>query len=287
MSNTYAFIPPAGSPVMAPPVMAPTVTLPASIMPPINIEGVNGFIDTDGTAWLKLEDCARGLGIVEKKGKVEYIRWRTVNDYLKEFDYSSFSQEVAKVQDAFIPEYIFYRLAMKANNAIANAFQDKIARVILPAIRKHGFYANHSANFNAHTLAGAIDEVGLVTQKIRDVFGVENGIALAKATSMVEQFYNLKLDHLKELLPPAEHDVGFLNATQIGKLVGDINSRNVNQILVRLGLQEKIDGIYHLTDLGKNFAELIPFEKNGHSGYQIRWNTSVLELVRKDLENAS
>ncbi|MFZ4912589.1 MULTISPECIES: phage antirepressor KilAC domain-containing protein [Paenibacillus] len=50
-----------------------------------------------------------------------------------------FSTEVSK--DTFIPENIFYRLAMKARNEVAEAFQAKVADEILPSIRKHGIYA--------------------------------------------------------------------------------------------------------------------------------------------------
>ena len=50
-----------------------------------------------------------------------------------------FSQEVAK--DDFIPENVFYRLAMKAKNETAEKFQAKVADEIIPSIRKHGIYA--------------------------------------------------------------------------------------------------------------------------------------------------
>ena len=42
--------------------------------------------------------------------------------------------------DEFIPENIFYRLAMKAKNEAAEAFQAKIADEVIPSIRKHGAY---------------------------------------------------------------------------------------------------------------------------------------------------
>lgn len=44
-----------------------------------------------------------------------------------------------KIPD-FIPENVFYRLAMKANNEAAEKFQEKIANEIIPSIRKHGAY---------------------------------------------------------------------------------------------------------------------------------------------------
>ena len=40
----------------------------------------------------------------------------------------------------FIPENIFYRLAMKAKNETAEKFQAKVADEIIPSIRKHGAY---------------------------------------------------------------------------------------------------------------------------------------------------
>lgn len=103
------------------------------------ISGVRGYIDENGTAQLNLEDVARGLGFVQAKSGVEYIRWETVHSYLTEL---SFSQLVGK--ESFIPESIFYRLAMKARNATAETFQAKVADDILPAIRKHGGYLSET-----------------------------------------------------------------------------------------------------------------------------------------------
>lgn len=101
----------------------------------MTIQNVRGYCDDQGTAWLNAADVARGLGFTETKNGVEYIRWRTINGYLKGL---GFSQEVAK--DSFIPENMFYRLAMKANNETAQIFQAKVADEILPTIRKHGAY---------------------------------------------------------------------------------------------------------------------------------------------------
>lgn len=52
---------------------------------------------------------ARGLGFTQEKNGVEYVRWETVNNYLREL---KFSQQVGK--DTYIPENIFYRLACAA-----------------------------------------------------------------------------------------------------------------------------------------------------------------------------
>lgn len=110
----------------------------------MTIQNVRAYLDDQGTAWLNAADVARGLGFVDYQEKLsatsgrktyEVIRWARVNEYLREF---GFSQMVGK--DDFIPENKVYRLAMKANNETAQAFQAKLADEILPAIRKYGAY---------------------------------------------------------------------------------------------------------------------------------------------------
>lgn len=100
----------------------------------MNISGIECF-EKDGVAYLKLETVARGLGFVDNSKGAEYVRWNSVRQYLSEI---GFSQEVAK--DSFIPENVFYRLAMKAKNEAAETFQAKIADEVIPSIRKHGAY---------------------------------------------------------------------------------------------------------------------------------------------------
>lgn len=104
----------------------------------INIGGVDCY-EKDGTAYLKLETVARGLGFTQTQTKngMEYIsvRWERVERYLAEF---GFPHKWGK--DDFIPENIFYRLAMKAKNEAAEKFQAKIADEVIPSIRKHGAY---------------------------------------------------------------------------------------------------------------------------------------------------
>lgn len=101
----------------------------------MNIGGVDCY-EKEGTAYLKLETVARGLGFttVATSGN-EVVRWNRVRQYLEEI---GFSREVGK--DDFIPENIFYRLAMKAKNETAEKFQAFVADEVIPSIRKHGAY---------------------------------------------------------------------------------------------------------------------------------------------------
>lgn len=102
----------------------------------LTINGVRGYIDQNGVAHLNVEDVSRGLGFitVATSGN-EVVRWSRVNGYLEDMGYP---HEVNKY--TYIPENIFYRLAMKAKNEVAEKFQAQVADEILPTIRKHGAY---------------------------------------------------------------------------------------------------------------------------------------------------
>lgn len=100
----------------------------------LNIGGIECY-EKDGTAYLKLETVARGLGFTENKDGKEYVMWRRVDGYLANLGFGTSAE-----RPDFIPENIFYRLAMKAKNEAAEAFQAKIADEVIPSIRKHGAY---------------------------------------------------------------------------------------------------------------------------------------------------
>lgn len=100
----------------------------------MNIGGVECY-EQNGVAYLRLETVARGLGFTQEKNGIEYVKWERVYGYLSEM---GFSPEVGK--EAYIPENIFYRLAMKAKNETAERFQALVADEIIPSIRKTGGY---------------------------------------------------------------------------------------------------------------------------------------------------
>ena len=90
----------------------------------------------DGSISINAEDAARGFGWIQSKGGKEYVRWETVNAYLKDFE---FSQEIGK--DDYIPESLFYLLGMKASNKAAKDFQKWIAIDVIPKIRMNKAYS--------------------------------------------------------------------------------------------------------------------------------------------------
>ena len=158
----------------------------------MNISGIECF-EKDGVAYLKLETVARGLGFVDNSKGAEYVRWNSVRQYLSEI---GFSQEVAK--DRFIPENVFYRLAMKAKNEAAEHFQAKIADEVIPSIRKHGAY------MTPETLEAAIlnpDTMIKLCTALKDEQDKRRALEVANAELTVEkQIMQPKADYFDELV---------------------------------------------------------------------------------------
>ena len=187
--------------------------------------------------------------------------------------------KLGRTQQAnFVNEDGLYDVILDSRKPEAKKFRKWITSEVLPSIRKHGFYELNTKNIKPSDIIG---EIGNTRDNIAAVFNVQSGIALAHATDVVGRFYKQDLSSLKNLIPSAEHDTGYLNPTQIGKRLGCIPEKVVNKILMKKGFQYKDGDNWRLTDSGKNYAEETPYTRNNHSGYQIRWNEKVLSVMEE------
>lgn len=98
-----------------------------------------------------VEEVARSLGLTQFKGSSIYVRWETVNRYLKKY----VSQQVGKGD--LIPEPLVYKLAFKASNELAEKFQDWLAIEVIPSIRKTGTYQKPQSHLEV--LQGMINQM--------------------------------------------------------------------------------------------------------------------------------
>lgn len=96
---------------------------------------VRTILNNDGSISVNAEDAAIGFGWTQEKNGAVYVRWETLNGWCKTF---GFPNSLGK--DDYIPESLFYRLGMKANNAVADKFQNWLAMEVIPSIRKTGGY---------------------------------------------------------------------------------------------------------------------------------------------------
>lgn len=209
----------------------------------ISIDGVECY-EKDGTAYLKLETVARGLGFtfIAKSGN-EVVRWNTVYGYLKDLGVATSCNGASYQDDCpdFIPENIFYRLAMKAKNEVAEKFQAKVADEIIPSIRKTGRYG-----FNPMTpeemmrvQLGMIDGHEERISKLENTMNIDYGqqrvlekeVAKVVIESLGGKDSNAYREIAKKVFSECNHDI---------KDYFRVNSRNN---IPRLKFEEAIDYI--------------------------------------------
>lgn len=98
----------------------------------------------------------------------------------------------------YIPENIFYRLAMKAKNEAAEQFQAKVADEVIPSIRKHGAY------MTPETLEAAIlnpDTMIKLCTALKDEQDKRKALEAANSTLTVDnQIMKPKAEYFDELV---------------------------------------------------------------------------------------
>lgn len=197
----------------------------------INISGIECY-EQDGVAYLELEAVARGLGFttVAASGN-EVVRWNTVHKYLSDLSVAAScnGSNYRECCPDFIPENIFYRLAMKAKNEAAEAFQAKVADEIIPNIRKHGMYAVDALLDNPDFAIQTFQRLKEEREK-RKALEVEN----AQQKQMIGGL-KPKADYTDRIL----QNKSLVTITQIAKDYG-MTGAAMNELLHKLGVQYKI-----------------------------------------------
>lgn len=184
----------------------------------ITVHGVDCY-EKGGVAYLNLEAVARGLGFTQTaKSGNEVVRWERVNGYLKELGFIPTSG-----YDGYIPENIFYRLAMKAKNEAAERFQALIADEVIPAIRKHGGYLTPDA-----------------IEKVLD-----------DPDTIIRLATNLKEERMKRREAERQRDILLhvkktFTSTEIAKELGISSARTLNGWLAARKVQFKQNGTWVL-----------------------------------------
>lgn len=229
---------------------------------------VRVMIDEKGNYRFDAESVARSLGFVEQKNGKEYVRWRTVNGYLKKY----VSQEVAK--GSYIPESMVYKLAFKANNEIAENFQDWIADEVLPSLRKTGSYEMpnkekpkqknlSSANMLVKTVSGIFKDAGVSPLYIA---------AEAKRLYKEQADIDINIPLITDSTMPKLYD-----CTEIAKEIG-IMSTNGNPHI------QAVSAILSKIDIASSEIVTTAFSRNGHDDVTIQYKPSVYEKVKDWLQ---
>ena len=240
----------------------------------MTIEGVDCY-EKNGVAYLKLETVARGLGFTDNSKDVEYVRWNTVKQYLKDI---GFSQEVAK--DDFIPENIFYRLAMKAKNETAEKFQAKVADEIIPSIRRTGSYSSGKSK---------IEQSAFMVKFVADDLRVNDASRILMYENMCKDF-NIPTGFLPKYEHNGNHQMKALT-TLLNENNCGVSAVKFNALLVKNGYLEererpssnggRIKKFKALTEKGLKYGENAVSPHNQKEVQPLYYADSFMELFGK------
>ena len=217
-----------------------------------------------GTAYLNLEAVARGLGFTQTKNGAEYVRWETVDKYLSEL---GFPNKLGKGvptcgHDGYIPENIFYRLAMKAKNETAEKFQALVADEIIPSIRKTGGYLGDTAGMSDMDILARAVLIGQrqIEQKNAQIAEMKPKALFADAVSASDS--SILVGELAKMLKQNGKDIGpkrlFAWLRDNGYLCKSGTQKNIpTQRSMEMGLFE-IKESTHLDSNGNNIITKTP-----------------------------
>ena len=256
------------------------------------INNIHGYSDEKGIAWLAVKDLAVGLGLgykLVKNGKTyDAIRWTTMEKYLREVGYD-FMQLVAENEDwkdAYVPENVVYKLLMKVNNEAAKPFQDLVCDEILPSIRRTGIYTTPQIPKTPAQIA--VDEMQSManykTALLGFIDGLKPDVAEVRTIKHLRpQLTQIDCDDILTLIPGRTDidDIGYYTPTTLGKIIGEKSAKTINVVLEDMGLQIKTNKTWKLTECGKEYGEMLPWENHGHSGFRISWNEKALDALKK------
>jgi len=175
-----------------------------------------------------------------------------------------------------------YVLILGSRKAEAKRFKRWITHDVIPAIRKTGSYVTPGslAALPAPT-QDRVSAILLIGEAIARVPGVKAGIAAAATLSCIQENTGLATEVLRRALPVLDEPVCSHNATAIGKLLGT-TAKEANRLLADNGFQFRNErDEWELTEDGESWAEALPYNRNGHSGYQILWNPAVVDHLRE------
>lgn len=223
------------------------------------IKGVRCY-EENGTVFLKLEDVARGLGFTETAASGnECVKWSRVRKYLSDLKVIDTSVDGVQIPlPHFIPENVFYRLAMKAKNETAEKFQALVADEIIPSIRRTGGYiAGQEQLTDDELLAKAL----LVAQKTIEARNARIAeLTTQNAALLAENEHQRQViadfEPVKQYVDTILESTGVLATTQIAADYG-LSAKALNRILHDAGVQYKVNRqwILYSQHMGKGYTK--------------------------------
>ena len=235
----------------------------------------------EGVDYIKFYD--KNLDLIQNNEKVNLENNQTVEN-----------NELESTQPFRIKVPVNHQLKLDMAKEIAMIQRSEVGRKVRKYfIEVEKQYREHSKSFGEipishHPKNLALIDAGQRSITLNQYFGVHIGIARVHSINEVEKDYDVDLSDIKRLIPAAEDMPVDYTPTQLAEKLAELtgtqhSAKKINISLAELGYQHKNRGQWVLTETGKRYGTAYPYERNGHTGFQIRWNKSVIEkLIRKN-----
>jgi prophage antirepressor-like protein len=183
-----------------------------------------------------------------------------------------------------INESGLYALIFGSTKDEAKRFKRWVTHEVLPAIRKTGAYIPPQQKARTTSLPSPVRDILAIGRELRKVKGMTEAVATAATLETIRINTGLDVTPMAKSLPSVElADIAKLNATEVGEPL-NLKARAVNAMLINLGMAYRDDHKeMRLTEAGTAFGEMKPYHRNGHTGYEIRWKESVIDLLKTSI----
>ncbi len=232
------------------------------------------IIVIDGIEWFVAKDVTEILGYIRKDNRIDtnaMIRKLDQDDVLEiddEFESSSnMSRRLLVINESGLYNSIFGSKLPSSKD-----FKLWVTREVLPSIRKTGSYSIPKETSEKSHQTETLD-LDFYTQQSEKIFKLVQLINSQniKTLYFADNLYkSLNIQSPLELLKIDLSNYYFI-PTELGKLINS-SAIETNKILEARGLQTKQNGIWILTEKGRNFA----IEVQNGSFLQIKWNLKAI-----------
>ena len=184
-----------------------------------------------------------------------------MNGFLKEM---GFAHECAK--DDYLPESLFYRLGMKANNAVAERFQNWLAMDVIPSLRRTGSYEVPKKDKQKKE---KLPSVNMMVKNIKEALH-DAGVDSKYIAAEVVRIY---ADSGYPVNAPVISDIPNLwDCTSIAKELGILSESGRPH-------DKAVSAIIQKLDIFSDEIIRTAYSRNGHDGVTVQYKSSVLEKV--------
>ena len=217
----------------------------------------------DGSISINAEDTARGFGWTQEKNGKTYVKWERINEFCRQL---GFSPQVGK--DDYIPEPLFYRLGMKANNEAANNYQNWLAFEVMPSIRKTGSYETPKKEA-AHKVQ-IPSPVNTAAKILKDTYA-DAGVDPMFIAVAVNNLYKESTGY-DSGIPLLTEEAHLYDKTAIAEKFGICSKSGKPH-------PQAVGAIISKLEISVDECVNTPYNRNGHSGVDVQYKESVCGKV--------